>query len=57
MSVKILEKLPILHTDRMELLLCVQSYANEAVMSLPVGKFHAEGGQYGEYSNILNIWT
>ena len=40
-----------------ELLLHVHSYANEAVTSLPVRKFHAEGGQYGEYSNFSNIWT
>ena len=54
---KILEKLPILHTGCMELLLRVHLYANKAVTSLLVGKLCVEGGQYGEYSNFSNIWT
>ena len=57
MRVGILEKLPILHTKSaiFAFLLRVRSYANEALMSLPVGKnlCGMENFQYFEYLDLI----
>ena len=58
MRVGILEKLPILHTGRFGHFRLSSSFARmqiSQVMSLPVGKIHAEGD--GACCNISNIWT